>query len=239
MVPRGPSSILPAPCVAPTTCLERVLTFRAGQGAAGHSGRRRRRGRSLPPPRHLLGWPPQEARQRRRGASRWVPASRSCHFPQHQRLLPVPSSLAGPGGRRRLQARSLHRLLVTAACAAPLAWDPPRSAAGPRLCMMAGLLRAGPGSSPAIIVFTWPFIAFVEERRRCSPAVWKTAPSCLLWTLEKCVHASSLSRVVSTLCSCLLHLQPHDPSAHLFGFVAVPSNAQALSSSRLSACCCL
>lgn len=115
------ASILPPPHLAPTTCPERLLTFRAGLGAAGHSGRRRRRGRSPPPPRHWLWWPPlQEAQQRRRGASRWVPASRSCHFPQHQRLLPVPSFLvlAGTGGRRRLQARSVHRLLVTAAGAA-------------------------------------------------------------------------------------------------------------------------
>lgn len=43
---------------------------------AGHSGRRRPRGRRRPP-HWLQRPPPQEAPQRRRGASRWVPASRS------------------------------------------------------------------------------------------------------------------------------------------------------------------
>ncbi|XP_069932887.1 sterile alpha motif domain-containing protein 1-like [Oryctolagus cuniculus] len=69
---RPPSPVvLPPPRLAPATCPERLLTFRVGPSAAGQSGRRRRRGRSPPPPRHLLEWPPlQEARQRRRGASR-------------------------------------------------------------------------------------------------------------------------------------------------------------------------
>lgn len=154
IVPRVPSSsILPLQSLALTTCPERVLTFLAGPVAAGHWRRCRHRGRSPPPPQHLLGWPPppQEARQRRRGVSRWVPASRYCHFPQHQRLLPVPSFLlSGPGGRRRrLQARSLHRLLVTAAGAVPAGWGPPRSApaVGLRLRAKVGLRRAGPRPS--------------------------------------------------------------------------------------------
>lgn len=144
-------SVLPPPSLAATTCPERLLTFRVGPGTSGHSGRRRRRGCSPPPPRHWLGWPPpQEARQRRRGASRWVPASRSCYFPQHQRLLPVPSFLllAGTGGRWRLLARSLHRLLVTAAGAAPAGrvgrgWPSFAPAVRPRPSAKVGLMRAG------------------------------------------------------------------------------------------------
>lgn len=194
---RVPSSscLLPLQSPALTTCPERLLTFLVAPTAAGHSGKCRRRGRSPPPPQYLLGWPPQpqEAQQRRRGASRWVPASRSCHFPQHQRLLPVPSFLllAGTGGRRRLLARSLHRLLASAAGAAPAGPGPPRSAPAVRLYPQArvGLLKAGPSPSRAIVL-TWSYpwrkgvpVSLLLEIRFICP----------LWPLERAVHPSSLS----------------------------------------------
>lgn len=124
IVPRVPSRFnLPPPRLDPSTCpsacspSEWSWAPRAARGGAAA-------GLALSPPRHLLEClPPQEAQRRRRGASRWVPASRSCYFPQHQRLLPVPSFLllVGTGGRAAAAtpARSLHRLLVTTARAAP------------------------------------------------------------------------------------------------------------------------
>lgn len=150
-------SHFPSPASGPHHVPRAPLTFLAEQVSAGHSGRCRRRGRSPPPPHHLLGWPPpQEAGRRGRGASRWVPASRSCHFPQYQRLLPVPSSLlvAGTGWRRWLQARSLHRLLVTAADAAPAGGGLPRPTPA---------IRSGPGARAGLRAGPSPCLAGVSR----------------------------------------------------------------------------
>lgn len=178
------------PASGPTTCPERLLTFSSGGLGAGEPSREA----SSPWPLSRPAGTGSGGRRCRKlnsgaGASRWVPASRSCHFPQHQRLLrspPFSSSLGLPGGggcRRAQYTACGNRSLCSAGWQGGPGRHPPPPQGG------GWSSEGGPRTNPCCCL-TWSY-----PRRKGVPVAPRLEVRFILpfWPLEKFVHPPSLA----------------------------------------------
>lgn len=166
---------------------------------------------------------------------------------------PAPAtSRSTSGSFRSPPLSSLGRTDGRAAAAAGALTTPPAGNRGPCSAGGLGAAEVSPRGQPSSLHEGWSSegrtqfipcnslnsaLCFCWGKASLQPRCWKSASSCPLWPLEKFGHASSLSGVVSTIygyyiCSCLLHLQPHDSQLTPLALWLF-YNAQALSSSRL------